>query len=134
MMQPDPLDPLTGGFWAGALARELRVSWCAGCDRAVWYPRPQCERCGGALHWQALSGEATLIAWSEVSGPINPDFATPYISALVSPREAPHIRLVTRLVDCEAQNLQCDMPVRVCFRELKPLQGAGFMAPVFTPA
>ena len=69
-----------------------------------------------------------------MSGPINPDFATPYISALVSPREAPDIRLVTRLVDCEAQDLRCDMPVRVCFRELKRLQGAGFMAPVFTPA
>lgn len=134
MIRPDLSDPLTGGFWAGALAGELRVSWCAGCDRAVWYPRPHCDRCGGALHWQVLSGDAILIAWSEVSGPINPDFAAPYLTALVSPREAPDIRLVTRLVDCRAQDLRCDMPVRVCFRELQPLQGAAFMAPVFTPA
>ena len=134
MIQPDLSDPLTGPFWQGAREGKLRVSWCGACDQAVWYPRAHCPACNGALHWQTLSGEATLVAWSEVNGPLNPDFSAPYLTGLVSPREAPYIRLVTQLVDCWAQDLRCDMPVTVCFRELQPRQGAAFVAPVFRPA
>ena len=134
MIPPDLSDPLTGPFWQGARDGVLQVSWCARCDRAVWYPRPHCDCCGGALHWQALSGEAILTAWSEVTGPINPDFSVPYLTGLVSPQEAPYIRLVTQLVDCRAQDLCCDMPVRVCFRELQPRHGTAFIAPLFTPS
>ncbi len=134
MISPDLSDPLTGPFWQGAQAGELRVSWCAACDRAVWYPRARCDVCDGRLHWQTLSGAASLVAWSEVSGPLNPDFDTPYLTGLVSPREAPYIRLVTRLVDCCAADLRCDMAVTVRFRALQPRRGAAFIAPVFTPA
>lgn len=133
MIQPDLADPLTGPFWQGAREGKLQVSWCGTCDQAVWYPRACCNICGGILYWQTLSGQGTLIAWSEVTGSLNPDFNGSYLAGLVSPRDAPCIRLVTQLVDCRAQDLRCDMAVAVRFRELQPQRGAAFVAPVFTP-
>ncbi len=133
-MTPDLTDPVAGPFWRAASENALRITWCQPCDRAVWYPRAACPHCGGELHWRELSGEATLVSWSEVQAPINPHFATPYITGLVSPREAPEVRLVTRIVDCEADELRCDMPVQVRFRELTPHEGKAFIAPVFAPS
>lgn len=134
MVQPDPSHPLAGPFWQAAREQRLEMSWCANCDAAVWYPRPACPDCDGALHWRALSGSATLLSWTVVGKSLNPDFGAPYITALVVPVEAPGARLVTRLVDCEPGDLECDMPLRLCFRMLQPRQGEPFMAPVFTPA
>ena len=130
-MTPDVNDPLAGPFWQAAANSELRITWCERCDRAVWYPRADCPQCHGELHWRALSGDATLLSWSEVMAPINPDHAPPYITALVCPLEAPEVRLVTRIVDCEADKLRCDMPVRVCFRTLQTRDDQPFTAPVF---
>jgi len=134
MITPDMDDSLAGPFWQAAANNELRISWCQHCDRAVWYPRADCPQCQGQLHWRALSGDATLLSWSEVLGPINPDHAPPYITGLVCPVEAPEVRLVTRIVDCDAAQLHCDMPVRVCFRTLQAGDDEPFIAPVFSAA
>ncbi|MDP4652219.1 MAG: zinc ribbon domain-containing protein [Haliea sp.] len=132
MSIPDYHHSLTGPFWQGAAQHELRLSWCRPCAQAIWYPQAACPHCGGALHWHVLSGDALLITWSEVAAGLNPHFSEAYISALVSPVEAPTVRLVTRMVQCAAQDLRCDMPVTVRFEKLQQLHGEPYVAPCFT--
>lgn len=132
-MRPDSDDPLCGPFWKAAADHRLVMTWCDACDTAVWYPHPACPHCHGALVWRPLSGRATLLSWTVVRKPVNPDFKVPYIPALVLPIEAPNARLVTQLVDCEPSELICDMPVSVRFRELETRGGDRYMAPLFGP-
>lgn len=126
-------DPLVGPFWRAAREGQLCMSWCEPCDRAVWYPREACPDCGGALYWKPLSGKARLISWSVVRKAINPLLAPVYMPALVEPEEAPGVRLVTQLVQCDPDALQCDMVLKVVFDQLQPYAGEPYRAPLFTP-
>jgi uncharacterized OB-fold protein len=133
MMTPNKDDPLVGQYWKAAEESRLEITWCPRCNTAVWYPAYHCPSCRSGTEWQALSGRASLVSWTSVEKPVNAEFQTPYIVALVSPVEAPHIRLVTQLVDCKKTDLVCDMPVFVRFEYLKTLSGNEFKAPVFAP-
>jgi uncharacterized OB-fold protein len=58
----------------------------------------------------------------------------PYVSGLVALEEDPAVRIVTNLVDCEPDDLQVDMPVRVVFRALSfPGSPREVRAPMFMP-
>ena len=58
-----------------------------------------------------MSGEATLFSWAVVTRALFKAFAekTPYVTGLVALREAPEVRLVTTLVDCEPEGYQIDV-------------------------
>ncbi len=122
-------DPLAAPFWAAARERRLVLPWDsrAGCFR--WYPRGEAE-----IAWREVGGPASLFSFSVVRGPINPDFEPPYAPALVVLAEAPGLRLVSQIVDCDFAALRCDMPLTLCFRELHSRRGEPYMAPVFRPA
>jgi uncharacterized OB-fold protein len=127
----------TREFWRAAQRRELMIPRCDDCGAFVWYPAPQCRRCeSAALAWTAVSGEATLFSWAVVKRALFEAFAAkaPYLTGLVALREAPEVRLVTTLVDCTADELRVDMPMRVVFRPLEfPGAEASVLAPMFTP-
>lgn len=133
MFGPNPDHPLVGPFWQAVAERRLSLPWCPACDRAVWYPRSHCPACEGELSWRDLSGQGHLVSWSVVRKPLSPLYEVPYIPALVAPREAPHVRLVTQLVDCDPGELRCDQAVEVRFRELHPRVADAFLAPLFAP-
>ena len=135
---PDTDWPVLAEYWAGAAAGELRIPRCAACGRYEWYPREKCTGCDGTdLPWTAVSGQATLFSWSEVSFPWVPQFAdaVPFVSGLAALHEDPAIRLATFVVDAEAADLAIDMPLEVVFR---PLEFAGVdgsvTVPLFRPA
>jgi uncharacterized OB-fold protein len=127
----------TREFWAAAQREELAVPRCDACGAYVWYPAPQCKRCGSAtLTWTRVSGEATLFSWSVVARGLFKAFAAkaPYTTGLVALREDPAVRLVTLLVDCEPEALRVDMPVRAVFRRLEfPGVATSVVAPMFVP-
>lgn len=132
-MRPALDNPLSGPFWQAAENEQLVMTWCENCNCGIWYPLPRCPHCDQGLIWKPLSGRATLLSWTVVHRPVNPQFQTPYIPALVQPEEAPHARLVTQLVDCTPDRLQCDMPLMVRFRKLEPRGSEPYVAPVFAP-
>lgn len=129
----DRNDPLSGPFWRAADEGRLAMPWCESCDRVVWYPQPACPDCGEEPAWRTLRGRAQLLAWTVVRKPVNPMFQPVYMPALVVPEEAPGARLVTQLVDCAPEGLQCDMPLVVDFRTLQPRGAEPYTAPVFRP-
>jgi len=125
-------------FWAGAARQELRLPRCDRCGRLCWYPRAKCRSCEGeAFTWQALSGRGTLFSWVVVTHPFLPQFAglIPFAPALVALEEDPGARLATRMVDCNLDDLQFEMPVQVAFRPISFTGVEGeVIAPLFTPA
>jgi len=134
---PDTTWAPTAEFWAGAAREELRIPRCDSCGRLCWYPREQCRRCKGEqFTWETMSGAGTLFSWVVVTHPFLPQFAglVPFVPALVALDEDPSIRIPTRMVDCNADELSFEMPVRVAFR---PLTFDGITgqvtAPLFVP-
>lgn len=126
---PHSQDPRIAPFWTAAREQRLVLPWdaAAGCFR--WYPPEE----GAALEWREVRGGARLFSYSVIRGPINPDFAPPVVPALVLLDEAPGVRLVSQVVECDPAALRCDMPLELCFRELRTLRHDPYMAPVFRP-
>jgi uncharacterized OB-fold protein len=123
-------------FWEGAAAHELRLPFCPACGEPVWYPRP-CPACGiDRLVWRALSGRARLFSWTVVRRAFLPQYAEhlPLIVGLVVPAEAPTSRVATSLVDCDPEELRCDLPMEVTFRPLVYTGVGTCVAAMFRPA
>lgn len=127
---PESTDELVRPFWEGAAEDRLLMPFDRETGRPLWYPqRAAFDR----IVWRELGGGARLVAWSVVRGPLNPHFTPPYAPALVELDEAPGVRLVTQIVDCDFDELRCDQRLELCFRTLKPRGHAEFRAPVFRP-
>ena len=135
-----PLPDLDSGpiapMWQAAQRREFSLPRCTVCGAFDWYPSGQCGQCNGSdIAWSPLSGRATLFSWAVVNRALHKPLApiAPYISAIVVIDEDHETRFVTRLIDCDAQDLFPGMPVAVRFVDLGyPALETGVMAPLFT--
>jgi uncharacterized OB-fold protein len=84
-----------------------------------------------------MSGRGRLFAWTVVRHAFLPAFAdeVPYVPGLVALDEDPAVRIVTRIVDCDPEQLRFDQSVRVVFRPLSfPGIDRTVTAPFFVPA
>jgi uncharacterized protein len=127
---PTP-DPETQAFWDAARERRLLIQRCNACGEAYFYPRPFCPKCWSEdVSWEEASGDATLYTWSVVYVNDLPPFneRVPYVAAVVDLAEGP--RMMTNVVDCEADALKVGMPLRVEYRDLTD----DATVPVFVPA
>ena len=128
----------TREFWAAAARSELVIPRCDACGRYAWYPRESCESCtGSSFTWTKMSGRGRLFAWTVVRHAFLPAFAeeVPYVPGLVALDEDPAVRIVTRIVDCDPEQLRFDQFVRVVFRPLSfPGIDRTVTAPFFVPA
>ena len=108
-------------FFSAASRGELVIPRCAGCRTYQWYPGDACRACGSEeLPWEPVCGRGALFSWAVVHRALAKSFGgqVPFVTALVSLEEDPAVRVVTRIVDCAAEELRVDMPVRVVFREI----------------
>ena len=124
-------DDYTRTWWDAAAEGRLLVVRCEACGEAHYYPRPFCPRCGDeAVHWEAVSGRATLYTWSVVHQNDLPPFRdkVPYVAAVVDLDEGP--RMMTNVVIDDPAGLRVGMALVVDFEELAD----GFHIPVFRPA
>jgi hypothetical protein len=124
-------EPETEAFWDAARERRLLVKRCADCGEAHFYPRPFCPRCWSEnVKWEDASGRATLYTWSTVHVNDLPPFheRVPYVAAIVELSEGP--RMMTNVVDCDAEELAVGMSLEVRYRDLDD----EFSIPVFAPA
>ncbi|MBB3046930.1 putative OB-fold protein [Litorivivens lipolytica] len=119
-------------FWQAASRGELITCCCRNCRIDIWYPEASCPSCGEHSSWRPLGDRARLLSWTQVQRQINGAFEVPYMPAIVIPDDAPDVQLVTQLFLSEGVAPACDMPLQLHFRELKPLDGEAFMAPVYS--
>lgn len=130
---PDMQAQLTAPFWRAAAQGRLELPCCPSSGKLVWYPQQSCPDCGEDLLWRELSGRGTVAAFTVVRRPLFPEYAdwVPFIPALIALEEDPSVRLVSQLVDCQAEDVACDLAVQVTFRKLKAGSGEHYQAPLF---
>jgi uncharacterized OB-fold protein len=131
---PQPLpDAASRPYWEHTARGELAFPRCQTCG--TWHSTPIefCRKCGGASAYETVSGEATVYTFLVQHHKVAPGFddLRPYVVALVSPKEAPELRVVTRLVDVAPGEVKIGMPVKVRFVDHP---GGDFKLPVFAPA
>ena len=137
---PDPADAILRPFWTAAAQHRLEMPRCNDCSACNWYPAASCRHCGGSdFTWTSLAPTGTLFSWAVVRRPLYAPYAAiaPYIPALVELRDAPAVRLVTRLIDADPAALRMDMPVEIVFADLTypfaadtPSSATGVIAPL----
>lgn len=78
--------------------------------------------------WFQASGRGTLHTYTVVKRSLHKQFAVPFTVAIVDLEEG--VRMTSWIVDVPEDQLRCDMPLKVVFREIHP----GLTMPCFTKA
>ena len=119
--RPPVPDVLTQFHWDAAAEGRLEVQRCADCGRWPYPPSVGCPLCGGTdLVPQAVSGRGTIYSYTVSHRAYEPGFVNdvPYVVALVTLEESDDLRLLTNLVDIEADDIEVGMCVEVTFEAL----------------
>jgi uncharacterized OB-fold protein len=125
----------TAPFWTGGERDELMMQRCGGCGHLVHPPALLCPwDQSPALEWEVLSGHGRVESFSENCQPFLPGFPERYLVALVQVDEDPTARVLTNVVDVDADDVAIGMPVQVKFIHLDGDGGPDVYLPVFAPA
>ncbi|MGH3386097.1 MAG: Zn-ribbon domain-containing OB-fold protein [Nocardioidaceae bacterium] len=123
-----PVNAVTRPWWDATRERRLVLQRCETCRHWQHYPRAHCVACGSrSLAFEEASGRAVVDSFTVVHRPPYPGADVPYVVARVRLSEGPV--LLTNLVDCDIDCLQCDQQVVVTWRDLRD----GRALPVFRP-
>ena len=118
MSEPDPEDPISGGFWAAAAEGRLVVQQCEACGQTQYPPELNCHACYGfELGWREVEGAGSVWSWVGVAHPAHPALREfgPYVVALIELDDLPEIKLMGAVVDADAATLRIGDRVRVVF-------------------
>ena len=119
-----PLPRLRGfaaDFYAYCRKHELRFQRCSACGRWRHVPRDMCAACGSFdWEWARSSGKGTLFSWTTTMQPMMPQFAdlVPYSPVVVELEEG--VRMLSWLVDTDADDFTLGLPVEVVFDDVTP--------------
>ena len=129
--KPDPVvTPWAKPFWDAAKRNELIIQKCKDCEKHVFYPRLVCPHCfSDNLDWVDASGKGTVYAYTIVQNNAPSPFINdmPYVVAVI--RLAEGVQMLSNIVDCDVNDLKCDMDVEVTFEKLND----EFTLPKFRP-
>jgi uncharacterized OB-fold protein len=105
-------------FWTGGERGELLISRCRACRHYFHPPGPACWRCRSLdVAPEAVSGRATVAAYTVNHQPWIPGFEPPYIVALVELVEEADVRLTSNVVDIAIDDICIGLEVEVFFEE-----------------
>ncbi|HXQ18416.1 MAG TPA: Zn-ribbon domain-containing OB-fold protein [Acidimicrobiales bacterium] len=108
--------PESEEFWAATAQGKLLLRRCDDCQTPIWYPRGFCPVCGSfRTSWSEASGRGVVYTFTVVHRSGVPGYreALPYVVAYVELEEGP--RLLTNIVECEPDDVEVGMAVRVVF-------------------
>lgn len=127
-----PVKDVTSEPWFAALQEgKLLIQRDPVSGKALFYPRARVAGHPDRVpEWVEASGRGRLYSWTVVERTVHPQFAAlaPFTIALVDLEEG--VRLTSWLVDVPADQIRCDMPLKVVFRQIYP----GELLPCFTVA
>jgi len=115
------LQPESDFYWEKAKAHELWLRKCVDCNKAYFYPRDFCPKCGNYnVTWIRASGRGTLYTFAIVERAPIPSFrdSVPFIVAMVDLEEGPRFPTNIVGVNAKPENLSIGMEVEVTFRDL----------------
>jgi uncharacterized OB-fold protein len=130
--QPAP-DVDSEPFWAAAADGRLALCRCTECRRWLQPPLERCRHCEAATTFEPVAGTGTVYSFivqrqASVVGYLD---RLPYVVALVELDEQSGLRLPSRLVGVEPDDVTVGMRVAVEFADLP---GGDYTVPVFRPA
>lgn len=117
-------------FWDGCAENKLLIQRCSACHQTVFYPRIACPHCSSdRLVWEEASGRGTIYSYTVVENNAPSAFAqdVPYVVAVIRLQEG--VQMLSNIVDCDFQELECELPVEVVFEKLDD----EFTLPKFRP-
>ncbi|WP_028316090.1 Zn-ribbon domain-containing OB-fold protein [Desulfatibacillum aliphaticivorans] len=115
------LTSLSKTFYEGCKENKLLYQHCKDCGEVIFYPKIVCPACMGTnLDWKESAGKGKIFSFTVAYDFAPPEFAssTPYALAVVNLDEG--FSMLTNIVDCDLEKLQCDMPVEVLFDPVTP--------------
>jgi uncharacterized OB-fold protein len=99
---PDTDDPVFAEYWAGMRRGVCQIRRCQDCGTGHWPPRALCPSCQSfGIVWEPVPPAGTLYTWTVVGHQTTPGMIPPYIIGLVELDEAPGVRLVGNIVNCD---------------------------------
>jgi uncharacterized OB-fold protein len=120
-------------FWTAGERGELRFWRCMDCGFYIHPYSPMCPRDHSKrLQTEAVSGKATVAAYTINYQPWMPGPELPFIGAIVEMVEQPALRLTTNIVNCAIDDVFVGMKVRVTF-EHHPDPDGDVYIPLFEP-
>jgi len=125
------IQPWTREFWKATKKGKLLIQQCQDCNANIFFPKKVCPECwSGNLGWQEASGKAQVYTFTTMLDMVEPIFMgdLPYMIAMVELDEG--IRMTTRIVNCNPDDLEIGMNVEVVFEEVSP----ECSLPMFQPA
>ncbi len=129
--KPVPIvNPWARPFWDAAKEKRLVIQRCKDCDRYIFYPRIACPNCfSDNMEWVEASGKGTIYSFTVVQNNAPSAFIgeMPYVVAIIKLEEG--VQMLSNVVECDPDNLHCDMPVEVTFERLTD----DFTLPKFRP-
>lgn len=104
-------------FWEGVKRGELALQRCRVCGNWLHPPRPMCPKCRSLdMEWVPSTGKGTIHSWVVYRESPHPGFKVPYVVVLVELEEG--VRVVSNLVDVQAEAVTIGMPVEVVFDQI----------------
>ncbi|HEY3736142.1 MAG TPA: OB-fold domain-containing protein [Jatrophihabitans sp.] len=135
MTRPLPaIGVLDGFFWTSGQDGKLRLQQCSSCGTLRHTPRVVCAKCRSSdAEIVAVSGHATVVAFTVNAHQWTPALPPPYVVAIVQIDEQHDIRLTTNLVNVEPETARIGLRVRVAFEQHGDTRDADVWLPVFEP-
>jgi hypothetical protein len=106
-------------FWDGCREGKLLYQHCRECGEVIFFPKYLCPRCmGHDLEWLESKGKGVIDTFTVTYGAAPPAFAgfTPYCVAVIRMDEG--FRIMSNIVDCDFEEIRCEMPVEVVFEKV----------------
>lgn len=126
------LTDLNRPYWTAGAEGQWRVQQCTDCERLIHPPALRCPYDHGIPEYVVLSGSGRVETWTVNQHPFFPGFTPPYIIAFITPIEDDRVRVLTNLVNVEADDVTAGMPVRVMFQRYVDGEDEVFI-PLFEP-
>lgn len=111
-------------FWTGGRRGELLIARCKSCRHFFHPPGPACWRCRSTdVAPEAVSGHATVAAFTVNHQPWLPGFEPPYVVAMVELAEEPDVRLMTNIVCISVDDMRVGLEVEAFFEDWTAVSG-----------
>jgi uncharacterized OB-fold protein len=125
-------DERTQPFWDAAKNEQLMAPKCANCGKFRMPPSRFCTRCLSMdLEYVPLPGTGTVFTFIIVRHALNPKAGdyVPYMPAAIDADGAPGMRFISNVVECEPEDVEIGMKVKVVWNHVNDALTLPFWAP-----
>lgn len=103
-------------FYEGCKQNKLLYQQCGDCGQIIFFPKYLCPNCmSHNLKWKESKGKGKIYTYTVTYdyGPQEFMQGGPFSLALIDLDEG--FRMMSNIVDCDFNEIKCDMPVEVVF-------------------